>query len=287
MMDTFATYGEEESSDFFNEAEGAYTIEMANDGKLAFDIHGMTYERYSPVFKIRNYRSFDDPQTVYRDGALLDKGADYNAAVIPFSEAWYFGTNPNWWNGSWGKRAPVTITYSGTPLTDYYYQVKVDVTYDADMQPDFDDIRFIDSDHTTELDYYRESDYTASSSAVFWVEVPSIPNGGKTIYMYYDNAGVSTTSSGPNTFEYFDDFESYTTGDVNGQNAWTSPVGSDPRNGEIKNTNAFSGTQQLEHYYPSTYDAVSSEKVVNLGTDRLINARICLIAPVPAIPGLS
>jgi hypothetical protein len=185
-----------------------------------------------------------------------------------------------WWNASWGRRAPVTITYSGSALTNH--QVKVDVTYDADMQSDFDDIRFVDSDNSTELDYYRESDYIASTSAVFWVEVPSIPDGGKTIYMYYENSSVSTTSSGPNTFEYFEDFETsegYSTGSVNGQNGWVSPVtgstGHQP--GQIENTNAFSGTQQLEHYYPTNWDSISSEKAVSLGTDRLIDARICLI----------
>ncbi|MCK5556924.1 MAG: DUF2341 domain-containing protein, partial [Candidatus Hydrogenedentes bacterium] len=181
-----------------------------------------------------------------------------------------------WWDGSWGKRVPITITYAGRGLTNY--QVKVDVAYNADMQPDFDDIRFIDSAHTTELDYYRESDYTASSSAVFWVEVPSIPDGGKTIYMYYDNAGVSTTSSGPNTFEYFDDFESFSTGSVNGQDSWVAPAGSASNPGQIMDSNAFDGTKQLEHYNSSDH---GSGRILNLGGDRMIDFRLNLITKGP------
>jgi hypothetical protein len=41
------------------------------------------------------------------------------------------------------------------------------------MQADFDDIRFTDDDQTTLIDHWRE-EYTASTSATFWVEVPII-----------------------------------------------------------------------------------------------------------------
>ena len=114
------------------------------------------------------------------------------------------GSEESWYDTSWSRRAPVTINNPGSGLTDY--QVKVDVTYDADMQPDFDDIRFVDSDDSTPLSHWRES-YTASTSATFWVKVPSIPSSGKTIYMYYGNATVSSASDGTATFIFFDDFE--------------------------------------------------------------------------------
>jgi len=103
----------------------------------------------------------------------------------------------------WSRRAPVTINNTGSTLIDY--QIRVDVTYDADMQPDFADIRFVDSDDSTELSHWRES-YIASTSAVFWVKVPSVPSGNKTIYMYYGNAAASSASDGDATFEFFDDF---------------------------------------------------------------------------------
>jgi hypothetical protein len=105
----------------------------------------------------------------------------------------------------WPYRKPVTITNSGgTALTDY--QVRVDVVYNSHMQNDFDDIRFVNSAGNS-LSYWRES-YTASTSAVFWVKVPSIPTGSSTIYMYYGNESASSTSNGTATFVFFDDFES-------------------------------------------------------------------------------
>ncbi len=104
----------------------------------------------------------------------------------------------------WPYRKPVTITNSGAALTDY--QVKVDVPYDPHMQEDFDDIRFADGNGNS-LSHWRES-YTASTSAVFWVKVPSIPTGNSTIYMHYGDESASSTSDGEATFVFFDDFES-------------------------------------------------------------------------------
>jgi len=119
------------------------------------------------------------------------------------------GSEESWYYISWSRRAPVTISNPGSGLTDF--QVKVDVTYDVDMQSDFDDIRFVDSDDSTELSHWRES-YTASTSATFWVKVPSIPSGSKTIYMYYGNATANSASDGNATFVFFDDFEEHAIG---------------------------------------------------------------------------
>jgi len=40
--------------------------------------------------------------------------------------------------------------------------------------------------------------------------------------MYYGNAGAGTESNGTATFEFFDDFEDYTLGDLDGQGGWYS-----------------------------------------------------------------
>ena len=111
-----------------------------------------------------------------------------------------------WYNDGWNYRKPVIINAGefGTPT---YYQVQIPVTYDSDMQADFDDIRFTDWDGVTLLDFWLESK-TDSTSAVFWVEV--IDDLGffvpVTIYMYYGNDIVSSASNGTATFLFFDDF---------------------------------------------------------------------------------
>ncbi|MBP6855670.1 MAG: DUF2341 domain-containing protein [Candidatus Pacebacteria bacterium] len=115
-------------------------------------------------------------------------------------------SSPAWYNTSWTKRKPITITGS-TAGAQTNYQVKITVTYDSDIQADFDDVRFTDSDGTTLLNYWLESK-TDSTTADFWVEVLSIPAypDTATVYMYYGNSGASSASNGANTFISGTDF---------------------------------------------------------------------------------
>lgn len=109
-----------------------------------------------------------------------------------------------WYDPSWSSRQLLTISNNtASELTEY--QVQVNVAYDSDMQPDFDDIRFTEIDGATEINHWMES-YTQATSAKFWVRVPSIPSGGTMIWMYFGNSAASSASDGKATFELFDDF---------------------------------------------------------------------------------
>ena len=107
-----------------------------------------------------------------------------------------------WWYSSWDYKKPITIN-SSSDLTDY--QFNYTITYDGDMQGDFDDIRFTYSNSTagteTELSYWFEVNYT-SDNATVWIK-SDLETGDNTIYMYYGNAGATTTSSGTDTFIQF------------------------------------------------------------------------------------
>lgn len=133
-------------------------------------------------------------------------------------------------SGSWTKRMPITLT-DATALS--YYQTQITVTYNASMKADFSDVRFTDFGGSTQLPYWIAS-YTASSSAVFWVKVPSISTTGTTIFMYYGNASATTTSNTQTTFDFYDDFSdgNYTSGP-----AWTVNSGSfSASSGYLKST---------------------------------------------------
>jgi hypothetical protein len=106
----------------------------------------------------------------------------------------------------WSRRKAITIDNTATASILTNYQVRVSVTYNALMNADFSDIRFKDSTGTTLLNYWLEVKVN-STSATFWVEVPSIAaSTTTTIYMYYGNAAATTLSSGVSTFPFFDDF---------------------------------------------------------------------------------
>lgn len=122
---------------------------------------------------------------------------DDGAQGVPASE---------WYDQNWSRRKKIRITNT-TASTLTNMQVKLTVPYNANMQSDFDDLRFTDSTGTTSINYFRES-YIASATSTVWVKVPSIPaSGSANIYMYYGNASVSTTGSAANTFIFYDGME--------------------------------------------------------------------------------
>ncbi len=115
-----------------------------------------------------------------------------------------------WWHASWPYRRNITMDNSQNSNSLINYPVFVNVNYDSDMQSDFDDLRFTyynsTSQEETELNYWIEN-YVSSNYAEVWINVSYIPaNGYSTVYMYYGNLAVSTTSNGTKTFPFFDDF---------------------------------------------------------------------------------
>ncbi len=98
--------------------------------------------------------------------------------------------------GSWTRSASL-----GIDSFQANYQTRLTVSYDPAMQSNFSDIRFYDATAGAELPYWIES-YTAGSSAAVWIKTG--PNNN--IYMYYGNPNAASSSSGSNTFLFFDDF---------------------------------------------------------------------------------
>lgn len=111
----------------------------------------------------------------------------------------------------WGYRKRHVI--SGVELADYPVKIRVyrttgsdsgDVVYiGTKCREDYGDIRFTTSDRVTELNYWIE--VIEATYADIWINT-TIATSGSTIYIYYGNAEATTTSSGDDTFELFDDF---------------------------------------------------------------------------------
>lgn len=74
-------------------------------------------------------------------------------------------------------------------------------------QTDFDDVRFTDANGSTQLNYYRQT-YVVSDYAIFLIRISEdLSSDNVSIYIYYGNAGVSTTSDPEGVYLFFDDFE--------------------------------------------------------------------------------
>lgn len=104
---------------------------------------------------------------------------------------------------TWQYNKPITISNSGSALTNYQIKFTMDTATpisQGKMRSDCGDLRVKDSDGTTDLSYWIEAGCN-SASTVVWAKVPSVPSGSKTIYVYYGNPSATSLST-TNTFVY-------------------------------------------------------------------------------------
>lgn len=94
-------------------------------------------------------------------------------------------------------------------VRDYQIRVKLDQTnfHFNETMDKGEDIRFMDEDGITPLNYWIEKWDSSGQLAVIWVKVPFIQSSArKTIYLYYGKPDEISASDGETTFVFFDDF---------------------------------------------------------------------------------
>jgi hypothetical protein len=103
---------------------------------------------------------------------------------------------PSWWSMAWLYRVPVTISSSAS-YTDQQISIYLDtrsLISAGKMRSDCGDLRVVDSDGRTQLPYWIEPNTCNTASTKLWIKVPSIPQGSKTIYIYYGNPSATSQS---------------------------------------------------------------------------------------------
>jgi hypothetical protein len=134
----------------------------------------------------------------------------------------------SWINSAWQYRAPVTISNpGGTVLSNYQVNVVLNSSFPfVSAKADGSDVRFTATDGVTLLPYWIESWNPSQGTASLWVQVPSIPVSGTTIYLYYGNSAATTASNGNATFNFFDDFSYTSSGSpAIDPSKWSFPAG--------------------------------------------------------------
>ncbi len=105
--------------------------------------------------------------------------------VMPYTRSWE--TEPI------ASQTPLReITFTGNEYLEDY-QISFPITYDADMQADFSDLRFYASNGDA-LSYWIE-EFTSSISAKVWVKIPVINTGSNSISMTYGDSSLSNIGS--------------------------------------------------------------------------------------------
>lgn len=105
-----------------------------------------------------------------------------------------------WWHADWAYRKQLTIEPSqsgaaaNSPLTEVQVLVRLhsgNFGYFLDVQPQGQDIRFVDSDDKTPLKFHIERFDPVNQMALIWVKLPLLqPGTPHSIWMYYGNAAV-------------------------------------------------------------------------------------------------
>ncbi len=110
-----------------------------------------------------------------------------------------------WFDCNWYYRSDVVITENaGNNLNNY--QVLIELN-SASFHADYNwssvgqDLRVIDSNDTTHLEYFIQTWNATLKQAKVWVKVPSlVANGSRTVYFYTGNSVATTTASATPTF---------------------------------------------------------------------------------------
>jgi hypothetical protein len=164
---------------------------------------------------IRNTSSGDDPRSIGMRGGSIEVWQDdfLNESKIDpaFSHHIVVNTSvgtvamentyPAWINPLFTRMKPITIFNNGQE-TFHDYDVNINVVYDADMQSDFDDLRFADNTGA-QLSFFTFNKINGASTDVL-VRIPTIAPGQTTIYLFYGNPSANDQSSFSSIFSWRD-----------------------------------------------------------------------------------
>ena len=169
-----------------------------------------------------------------------------------------------WLNG-WGFRKAATIAPSSGAGSNYQIKVIVNASSGTDSgsnvylngasKNDFSDIRFTANDGVTLLNYWQETASTVYGvSAVFWVQVTDdLDSSNVIIYLYYGNFGAVSTSSGSNTFIFFDDFGSFVPNWIRQESVFSICSWSNPSNYVVEPALLYEGNPVILTQYVNVF----------------------------------
>jgi len=118
--------------------------------------------------------------------------------VVANGKVSMINTYSAWTDPAWTKMKTINITNSGGQVLTGY-ALKLTINKESGMQSAYQDIRFKhENNPTIWLDYWIER-YNSTVAHV-WVDIPTIPIGTSTMYLFYGNPSVTSQSNFDNVF---------------------------------------------------------------------------------------
>ena len=174
-----------------------YTPPVMLYAPIVFDdytVASLGYSSVKPILLTPTGFEVNDGSLVSGDLSSLASDDNNMLVVDPALSTYY--SFPSF--SDWQYYKPIRITErTGGDLVDYTVRIVLDSTnFDfSRAKSDGSDIRFLDSDNTTLLDYWIEKWDPVSQEAIVWVKIPLLPGGAtKTIYMLYGNPAATYDS---------------------------------------------------------------------------------------------
>jgi len=135
------------------------------------------------------------------DENMINDGLSYNYVIDPSAGTVSMkDTCPVWTDTDFTRMKTVTVTSNVGETLDNYV-IELAINYDSDMQPDFDDLRFIDK-NGNKLEYWACNKNNAVSTDIFLL-IPEIsPDEDTFIYMFYGNPVADDESNFENIFTW-------------------------------------------------------------------------------------
>jgi hypothetical protein len=192
-----------------------------------------------------------------------------------------------WFDTDWSKRKRVRVANNDN--TAYATAtVKITVAYDSDMQTDFEDLRFTQSDGVTPIDFWVE-DFNSGVSADVWIEVLELDASETvSVFMYYENVSAGSLSSAVNTMISVDDFEDGNITEYSGQNSLFQVDGGSAfggsfgleLNGANKGTRLNPGIARFDQNFGNTSDSKTIRFMQYIDTSAGPSDEVCTLFAV-------
>jgi hypothetical protein len=225
--------------------------------------------KYIPPLGVKTFLGLEDTPDSY-------SGKGWRYVIVNPEETGLSFLPPNWLNG-WSYCKKITIQGSAGAGINYTVPLNVGESSGATgynfhvegHSANFPiDLRFTKDDGITLLNYWVES-ITGTSpnrTAKIWVKIPDDLGVNRDIYCYYRNPNATNVSDGPATFPFFEDFNSYTDGDLNGQGGWSGDTYFD-----VQGTTVYEGAKavKVSGGPAATYIQVKKSLTTNLNSVEL------------------
>jgi hypothetical protein len=118
--------------------------------------------------------------------------------------------------GNWAYRQEITLTNSGSSLSDYSVRLTIDSSnsdFWSGVESDGRSVFFTAADGTSTLPFYIDYFNFGSQDTIIYVRLSTIASGNTSVYLYFGDTSRVSSSDADSVFLYHDDFEDGDTSD--------------------------------------------------------------------------